>query len=330
MRSDRPRRRRDGRTGSLYCTDCGAPLEPTMRYCPDCGAMIARSSRRSRSAATSLSRPGTEHRPRADTSREPAGTSGRNSNPATDRDRLERRIAAASRDGWRLEHDFGDHAVLLRRTFGGLADHLAVALLTGWWTMGIGNVLYGAYRYVDGTERTVVRAEPVDTDQPDDTTTDSTLFRRGLAVLGWLLAALTVAIGVQLGVSAVGLGLFALALGLAIAVTSVLPSVSGRLENRHSVLTNGRTHTVDDRTVVAPDDPCAACAGPIDRGLERRYRAEVCVLGVPVTATGGRNYYCRQCANAESAATAAGEHALAVEPEPNDSSAEPNAERDHV
>nr|WP_242509240.1 zinc ribbon domain-containing protein [Natrinema altunense] len=330
MRSDRPRRRRDGRTGSLYCTDCGTPLEPAMRYCPRCGAMTVRSSGRSRSAATSLSQPGAEHRPRSDTSREPGGTIGRDSNTATDRDRLERRIAAASREGWRLEHDFGDHAVLVRRTFGGVADHLLIALLTVWWTMGIGNVLYGAYRYVDGTERTVVRAESVDTARPDDTTTDSTLFRRGFAALGWVLAALTVAIGIQLGASAVGLGLFVLALGLAIAATSVLPSVSRRLENRHSVLTNGRTHTVDDRSVVAPDEPCAACTGPIDRGLERRYRAELCILGVPVTATGGRNYYCRQCANAESAATAAGDYAPVVDPEMNDSSAEPNAERDRL
>ncbi|WP_425491922.1 zinc ribbon domain-containing protein [Natrinema longum] len=299
-----------------------------MHYCPNCGVPIDRPSGRLRSASVPKSRSASERRLRTNTSRDAARTTGRDATEASDRDRLERRIAAASRDGWRLERDFGDHAVLVRRTFGGVADHLLIALLTVWWTMGVGNVLYGAYRYVDGAERTVLRAEPVGRDEPDDVTTDSNLLPRASAAFAWLLAGLTVALGVQLGPSAVGLVLFALALALAVAGTIVLPSVSRRLEARHSVLTNGRTHTVDERTVAAPEEPCAACAGPVDCGLERSYRSEVCVLGVPVTATGGRNYYCRQCANAESTATGASDRTAVAEPRVDDSPTDSNPDRE--
>ncbi|WP_222918802.1 zinc ribbon domain-containing protein [Natrinema sp. SYSU A 869] len=318
MRGDRPRRRGHGRTGPLYCTDCGEPLEPSVNYCPNCGATAVRSSGRSRSASTSRS--GSESRPRTDTSRDTERTTDRTATGTTDRNRLEYRIAAASREGWQLEHDFGDHAVMIRRTFGGVDDHLLVALITVWWTMGMGNVLYGAYRYFDDAERMVVRAEQVHSNESDDATAASKLRPRATAVVGWLLATMTIALGVQLGLSAVSLILVALGLILAVAGTSVLPSVSRRLEARHSVLTNGRTHTVDERTVVAPETPCAACAGPIDRGLERTYRAEFCVLGVPVTATDGRNYYCRQCANAESAATGATDRTAIMEPTVDESS----------
>nr|WP_319004348.1 zinc ribbon domain-containing protein [Natrinema amylolyticum] len=327
MRGDRSRRRGRGRPGPSYCTDCGASLEPSMRYCPNCGVAIGRSSGRSRSA-TSTSRSGTERRPRTDANRDASRTIDRTVTDRTDRDRLERRIAAASREGWRLERDCGDHAVVVRRTVGDVADHLVVALVTVWWTMGLGNVLYGAYRYFDDAERMVVRAERVDVDEPNDATAASTLRPRATAAVGWLLAAMTVALGVQLGLSAVSLVLVTLGLLLAVAGTSVLPSVSRRLEARHSVLTNGRTHTIDERPVVGPETPCVACAGPIDRGLERTYREEFCVLGVPVTATDGQNYYCRRCANAESAATGAADRTAVTDPTVDASSTASRSDRE--
>lgn len=311
MSGDRPRRRSRGRTGTLYCTDCGEPLEPSMNYCPSCGVANGRRTGRSRSA----SRSSPSARPRTDASRDESGSADRDAAGTTDRDRLEYRIAAAARDGWQLEHDFGDHAVMIRRTFGGVADHLLVALITVWWTMGVGNVLYGAYRYFDGAERMVVRADHLESDEPTDVTAGSKLLRRATAAVCWLIAAITAAIGVRLGLSTGGLALFALAFLFVVIGISALPSVSRRLETRHSVLTNGRTRSVDERIVNAPEKPCAACTDPVDRGLERTYRSAFCVLGVPVTASEGRNYYCRQCANGEVSRTDVTDRTAAAEPD---------------
>lgn len=45
---------------------------------------------------------------------------------------------------------------LVNREVGSAGGHLLVAVLTIWWTMGVGNLLYGAYKYLADSERTVV------------------------------------------------------------------------------------------------------------------------------------------------------------------------------
>ncbi|MXV63374.1 zinc-ribbon domain-containing protein [Natronorubrum sp. JWXQ-INN-674] len=293
MGGDRRSSRDSG--GTLYCSNCGTGLEPSMNYCPNCGAPSGQT--------------GTQSQTRRDVSRGPgpgstATASGTNelrpgsSSETTDRDVLEYRIANASRDGWELEHDFGDHAVMVRRTVGSVNEHLAVAVLTVWFTMGLGNALYGAYRYFGDAERMVLRAEQTENGDDAEKTSGSLLLGRATAAVCWLTAAIIAAIGVQLGPPAVSFILFALAFVFAAMGVSVLPSVSRRLANRHPVTANGRVHSVDERTVVAYDRPCSACADPVGRGVERTYRKEFCVLGIPLTAAEGRNYYCRQCANA--------------------------------
>ncbi|AFZ71643.1 zinc ribbon domain-containing protein [Natronobacterium gregoryi] len=264
---DGQRRDQDG----TYCSNCGATLEPSMTYCPSCGERIDRHDDRSPSNATD----------------------------SASRHRLESRIAAAVRDGWRLEHDFGDHAVMVRRTFGSADEHLLVALVTVWWTMGIGNVLYGTYKYVEDADRMVLRTEPHDDDSAEQASLDSHLLGRVTAAVCWLTAAVLAAIGVVIAASGLSPVLYALAAGFAFLGLISLPSVSDRLARRHSLLTNGRTRTVEERTVVDYDRPCTACSEPVGRGLERIYRAEISVFGFPVTGSEGRNYYCRRCANAD-------------------------------
>ena len=266
-----------------------------MNFCPDCGA----------AATTEPTRSAT-----ADAAAEPD----RNRAPAlddTDRKRLEYRIARASREGWKLERDFGDRAVMVRRTFGSADEHLAVALVTVWFTMGIGNALWGAYRYVGDAERMVVGPDPVADDGnrasaavgASETTDDSSRRWRAAAGGWWLLAALVALLGLELATATASPVLFALAALFASLGASALPSVRRRLEARHSVSANGRVRSIDERSVVAPERPCAACAEPIGRGLERTYRREYCVLGVPLTAEEGRNYYCRRCADGSTPAT---------------------------
>ncbi|WP_255170151.1 zinc ribbon domain-containing protein [Natrononativus amylolyticus] len=75
--------------------------------------------------------------------------------------RLQREIDDLVARGWRIEQEDRDRVVMVDREFGSLGSHLLVALLTIWWTMGIGNVLWGAYNYATKTRRQVLWEEAV-------------------------------------------------------------------------------------------------------------------------------------------------------------------------
>lgn len=290
---------RRGRGETRYCSHCGDDLVPSMNYCPGCG------TRTDRRATTAGGRSSEAERSRR--TRSTGRRSDRHTTASRDRARLEAKIAAATSEGWDLEHDAGDHAVMVRRSVGDVDDHLLVALITGWWTMGLGNVVYGAYRYVEDAERMVLRPEMAGTDEtvPEDESSRSDLLPRVAAITCLLTGAIVAVAGAFLlgtapgPVLAVLFGLATLfgALGL-----SAWPSVSRRLERRHSMTANGRTRSVDERPVVSYDHPCTACGDPIGRGVERTYRSAFCVLGVPLTGSEGRNYYCRACVEAERSA----------------------------
>lgn len=283
MRGDRRRGRGHGQ-GVLYCSHCGESLEPSMNYCPSCGRPSADGSSATGAADTGVSSP----------SADAAGT----------RPALERRVATAMGDGWELEHDFGDRAVMVRRTVGGVNDHLVVAALTIWWTMGLGNALYGLYRYVGDAERMVLRNDWTSDEAETSGSRWDTVSRLG--AVGCLATALALAgLAVVYSAAAVAPILVALAVGFAAVGVAVLPSVRRRLGARRSVTANGYTRSVDERSVVAYDRPCAACADPVGRGLERTYRKAFRVLGIPLAVSEGRNYYCRRCANAETARSTA-------------------------
>jgi hypothetical protein len=265
MRGDRRRGEDCAGAGGLYCSHCGGELGPSMNFCPGCG------------------------RPSDD-----PGSADPNARPG-----LERRIAAAMRDGWELEHDFGDHVVMVDRTFGGRNEHLVIAALTIWWTMGLGNALYGLYRYVGDAERMVLRAEEFDGNTAESPSHWDTATR--LAGAGCVATALAlVALAAVLAGSTAAPFLAAVGIGLATVGIGLFPGVRRRLGQRRSVSTNGRTKSVDERSIIDYDRPCAACSEPVGRGIERVYRKGFYALGVPVTVSEGRNAYCRRCANAES------------------------------
>ncbi len=319
MGSDRPE--------TVYCSACGEALASSANYCWSCGtaaestATDERSRRRSATGPTNGTRRHTPLSTRPET---------------PDRDALERRVASAARDDWELEHDFGDHAIMVRRTFGSATDHLLVATVTVWWTMGLGNALYGAYHYVSDADRLVVRAEQAEK-RSNETTDDgrSQTLGRLAAALCWLGAAVF-ATGASLAATSVlALAFVGLAGILSLAGVALLPSVQQRLDRRHSVVKTGRVHSVDERAVTAPDKPCSLCADTIDRGVERTYREEQCLFGIPLSVSAGRNYYCRQCANAErtaSVSTARGEQTASTEhvptPDLDRQEATPNRDRE--
>ena len=86
--------------------------------------------------------------------------------PTTDRsiddyeqhERLQRKIDDAKVEGWKLSKEQGERAIMKRPNYGSLGGHILIALLTVWWTLGLGNVAYAAYKYFADSEKKVVRA----------------------------------------------------------------------------------------------------------------------------------------------------------------------------
>jgi hypothetical protein len=71
---------------------------------------------------------------------------------------LRREIEDAQVEGWEIDQEQGDHkAVMVRRGYGTLGGHFLIAILTVWWTFGIGNALYATYKYFGDTEKKVLR-----------------------------------------------------------------------------------------------------------------------------------------------------------------------------
>ncbi|OVE85730.1 MFS transporter [Natronolimnobius baerhuensis] len=268
------------------CSRCDVSLEPSMNFCPACGT------------------PNRAQNPSAETERD---TTASHASPSADarRQQLEDKIAMATSDGWKLEYDFGDRAVMSRRSAGTFDAHVLVGLGTLWWTMGLGNVLYGIYAYSEKPERMVLYPDAASDPTLENETEWSALshiLARMTTGACWLLGILVLVL------SAMTLGTapwFVTGLLLAIAAlfglvgASVLPSVNSRLSRRHSVLTNGRTRSVDEQRVNSYTEPCMTCGEPIGHGLERRYRSEFCLFGVPITGSSGTNYYCQRCASAD-------------------------------
>ncbi|WP_331236296.1 SHOCT domain-containing protein [Natronorarus salvus] len=80
-------------------------------------------------------------------------------------ERLERLIGRETVGGWRLEAIDGERAVLKRPNYGSKLGHIVVFLLTVWFSLGIGNLLYAAYRYVNDSEYKVIDARDPVTDE---------------------------------------------------------------------------------------------------------------------------------------------------------------------
>lgn len=71
-------------------------------------------------------------------------------------EQLRREITELVAQGWTIEDEGRDRVVMVNRTFGSVASHIVIAILTIWWTMGLGNILWGAYNYVANSRRQVL------------------------------------------------------------------------------------------------------------------------------------------------------------------------------
>lgn len=74
---------------------------------------------------------------------------------------LQQKVEDARVEGWEVNQEQGDRVVMVKRKYGTLGGHVLVALLTIWWTLGLGNVIYAAYKYFGDADTKVIRAESV-------------------------------------------------------------------------------------------------------------------------------------------------------------------------
>lgn len=75
----------------------------------------------------------------------------------------QRRVTEKVEAGWRIEEETSDRVVLVKRNIGSPTVHVILAILTIWWAMGIPNLLYGLYKYIANSERTIIWKTETDT-----------------------------------------------------------------------------------------------------------------------------------------------------------------------
>lgn len=71
-------------------------------------------------------------------------------------DDFEKRVEDEQVEGWSVKEDGDERVVLVKRGWGTLGGHVLVAALT-FWTFGLGNVIYAAYKYFVDTDEKVIR-----------------------------------------------------------------------------------------------------------------------------------------------------------------------------
>lgn len=59
--------------------------------------------------------------------------------------------------GWKVDESSPDRVVMVNRDIGGLGAHTIVFIFF-FWTAGLGNLLYGLYRYFGCAEKKVLRS----------------------------------------------------------------------------------------------------------------------------------------------------------------------------
>ena len=63
--------------------------------------------------------------------------------------------------GWRIREETPDRVELFKPDYGSLLGHVVVFVLTFRWTLGLGNLAYAAWHYVEGSNRQIVWNEDV-------------------------------------------------------------------------------------------------------------------------------------------------------------------------
>lgn len=267
-----------------FCSHCGSAIDGDVNYCPQCGTQCRETTPADETAA----RP----EPTASTT---AHSEASSTADRTDRADFRRRVDSYLVDGWELESDRGDKVLIRNPEYGSVGVHILLLV----FTTGIGNLAYGWYKYNRGGERRILRLDGDDTvGIPSDVANESnSTVGIPADVAGYIGGAFSLLMGAVFLTSG-GLPLALLGVLFFVAALWLMPATRQRLQNRHPPTTFGHTQSTDETTRVDPDKPCVVCSKAIDEGVERSYREEYVLAGIPLfTTDAGENHYCRSCAS---------------------------------
>ncbi|MWG36891.1 zinc ribbon domain-containing protein [Halomarina oriensis] len=276
-----------------FCSHCGADLLETANYCPQCGTQCRET--------TPAERPETKSAPTAATS----STSATNTGESDDTDRaartsFRRRVEAHLVDGWKMESDRGDSVLIRNPEYGSIGVHLLLLFFTG----GVGNLAYGWYCYTQRGERRILRVGGDDTvGIPEDVGSSDTV---GVSadLMGYVGGAFSLLMAAVM-LSSLQLPLVILGAFFFLAALWMIPATRRRWRDRHPPTTFGHTRSIDETTRFDTDNPCVVCSGSVEEGIERAYREEYVLAGIPLfTTASGANHYCRSCASGDSSGLA--------------------------
>lgn len=73
-------------------------------------------------------------------------------------DELQDKIDNALIEGWKIHKQSDNEVVMIKRRRASVFWHIVIAILTAWWTFGLGNVLYWAKCRYGDAETITLRA----------------------------------------------------------------------------------------------------------------------------------------------------------------------------
>lgn len=76
----------------------------------------------------------------------------------------------------------------------------------------------------------------------------------------------------------------------------LIPRFRENLKKEYPITDSGYVSNVKESIVENTNTPCVACQNPVDIGVERTYKKEFVLLGVPIFVSDqGKNIYCKPC-----------------------------------
>jgi RNA polymerase subunit RPABC4/transcription elongation factor Spt4 len=288
-----------------FCTSCGTVVHSEAVMCPECGV-----ERNSRTDVTDAG------------SRE--------------------RLMNLQAQGWEVEDRYSDGAVLIDRSVGAVGTHILVALLTVWWTGGMGNAAYAGYKYFVDVDRQVVhydtssdgrsvadelfcrscgteinasadicphcgvRAVDVGSSSTSRSVTEADIDTRSKTpTFQWIAGVLLTLAGITGTTDAAGPAALAGGIAMLLLGLYLIPPVRERIRSDYPATAFGRHQRVEETVLRGGERPCSVCFDPVESGVERDFHDEFVVFGVAVyTYESGTNEYCNDCVSGRAQHTA--------------------------
>ncbi|NHN48562.1 hypothetical protein G9464_13300 [Halostella sp. JP-L12] len=269
-----------------YCTSCGAVVNAKAVICPECGV---------------------EQGPNA-------GSDGDSE--------FQQRLVDEQLRGWEVQDRYRDSVVLVKRSPGSLGMHALVFFLTIWWTGGLGNALYAAYKYFVDVDRKVIRRDAdsasdlsvadeihcrscgeqinaradicphcgvrtVTTGETDRSRVDETLSPADIedssdTDVVSWILGVLLTIGGIGAATSAGIGSILTGIFMLALGLYLIPPIRERVRSTYPPSAFGRHQRVEETVLRGGERPCSICFDPVEEGVEREYHDEFVLFGVPV------------------------------------------------